>query len=123
MGWGVDWVFASGFGVSWAGTPCDWKLCSCLAISRSCCEGSRFRTAGMLAGGADEDAGVEVGEWSAARDMLAAVLDALGGCYWRMEVVGVPVLMAMEESVSGAWESELSQAAGEQSKANQVARW
>lgn len=73
----------------------------------------------MLAGGADEDAGVEVGEWSAARDILAAVLDALGGCYWRMEEVGVPVLMAMEESVSGAWESELSQAAGEQSKAKQ----
>lgn len=35
----------------------------------------------MLAGGADEDAGVEVGEWSAARDMLAV------GCYWRMKEV------------------------------------
>ena len=59
----------------------------------------------MLAG-----AGVRVGEWSAARDMLAAVFGALGGCYWRMEVV------VTEERVSSAWESELSQAAGKQIK-------
>ena len=80
-------MFASVLGVSWEVTPCDWKLCSCLAISRSCCEGSRFNTAGMLAGGTDEGAGVGVGECSAARDMLTAVLGALGGCYWRMDVV------------------------------------
>jgi hypothetical protein len=41
----------------------------------------------MLAGGADEGAGVGVGDCSATRDMLAVVLGALGGCYWRMEVV------------------------------------
>lgn len=69
-----------------------------------------------MAGGADEGAGVGVGEWSAARDMLAALLGALGGCYWRMEVVGVPVPVVREERVLRAWESELSQAAGEQIK-------
>lgn len=95
-------MFASGLGVSWAGagTPCDWKLCSCLAISRSCCEGSRFRTAGMLAGGAAEGAGVGVGECSATRDMLAVVFGALDGCHWRMEEVGVLVLVVTEERVS-----------------------
>ena len=77
----MDWAFASGFGASWAGTPCDWKLCSCLAISRSCWEGSRFKTAGMLAGGADEGAGVGVGEWSAARDMLAG---GVGWFWWLL---------------------------------------
>jgi hypothetical protein len=40
----------------------------------------------MLAVGADEGAGVGVGEGSAARDMLVVAVGR-GGCYWRMEVV------------------------------------
>lgn len=112
-------MLASGLGVSWAGTPCDWKLCSCLAISRSCCEGSRFKTAGMLAGGADEGAGVGVGECSATRDMSAMVSGALGGCYWRMEEGGgVLVLVCGGRGATAGCleEGELSQAAGEQMK-------
>jgi hypothetical protein len=65
--------------------PCDWKLWSCRAISRSCCEGSRFKAAGMVAFDAHEDAEGDVGEWSAARGMLV-VTGGREDCYWRMEV-------------------------------------
>lgn len=54
----------------------------------------------MLAGGAAEGAGVGVGECSATRDMLAVVFGALDGCHWRMEEVGVLVLVVTEERVS-----------------------
>jgi hypothetical protein len=40
----------------------------------------------MLAVGADEGAGVDVCECSAARDM-SVVIVGQGACYWRMEVV------------------------------------
>jgi hypothetical protein len=40
----------------------------------------------MLAVGADEGAGVGVGECSAARDM-SVVAVGRDGCYWRIEVV------------------------------------
>ena len=84
MGLGVCCALASVLGASCEGMACDWKLWSCLAISRSCCEGSRFRTAGMLAGGADEEAAVDLGACSAAKDILSGSMRWMG-CYWRME--------------------------------------
>lgn len=85
MDLGVCCALASDLGASCEGIACDWKLWSCLAISRSCCEGSRFRTAGMLAGGADEEAVAEdFGAWSAAKDMVVGSM-RLSGCYSRME--------------------------------------
>ena len=73
----------------------------------------------MLAGGAAEGAGVGAGECSATRDMLAVVLGALGGCYWRMEVVWVMVLVVLKESVSSVRKGELSQGGG---RANEIRR-
>jgi hypothetical protein len=80
---GVCCALASVLDASCEGMACDWKLWSCLAISRSCCEGSRFSTAGMLAGGADEEAGVDLVAGSAARDILSGSMGWIGR-YWRM---------------------------------------
>jgi hypothetical protein len=81
---GVCCALASDRGASCEGMACDWKLWSCLAISRSCCEGSRFKTAGMLAGGADDEAAVDLGACSAANDIVYRSMWWIGRD-WRME--------------------------------------
>jgi hypothetical protein len=97
MDLGVCCGLASVLGASCEGMACDWKLWSCLAISRSCCEGSRFRTAGMLAGGADEEeAAVDLGACSAAKDIVSGSMRWIC-CYWRMEEGRVDRGVVVEE--------------------------